>query len=62
MVLLVTTINDYYSIGVVRLSWQQNITKEEILRRTGLNTKYTTLSQRWLGHFLQTDLIGRAVH
>ena len=41
---------------ILRISWQQKITNEEVLRRTGLTTVYFTLSQRrlrWLGHVLR---------
>ena len=33
---------------ILRIKWQHKITKEDILRRTGLTTIYTTLSQRRL--------------
>ena len=41
---------------VVRINWQHKITNEEVLRRTGLTTIYTILSQRrlrWTGHVLR---------
>ena len=41
---------------VLRISWKQKITNEEVLRRTGLTTMYFTLSQRslrWLSHVLR---------
>ena len=41
---------------ILRISWQQKITNEEVLKRTGLTTMYFTLSQRrlrWLGHVLR---------
>ena len=41
---------------ILKIRWQQKITNEEVLRRTGLTTMYFTLSQRrlrWLGHVLR---------
>ena len=41
---------------ILRIKWQHKITNEEVLRRTGLTTMYTTLSQRrlrCLGHMLK---------
>ena len=41
---------------ILGITWQQKITNEEVLRRTGLTTMYFTLSQRrlrWLGHILR---------
>ena len=40
----------------LRIRWQHKITNEEVLRRTGITTMYTTISQRrlrWLGHVLR---------
>ena len=36
---------------ILKIRWQQKITNEEVLRRTGLTTMYTTFSQRRLRHF-----------
>ena len=41
---------------ILRIKWQHKITYEGVLRRTGLTTIYTTLSQRrlrWLGYVLR---------
>ena len=41
---------------ILKIGWQQKITNEEVLRRTGLTTMYFTLSQRrlrWLGNILR---------
>ena len=41
---------------ILKIRWQDKITNEEVLRRTGLTTMYFTLSQRrlrWLGHTLR---------
>jgi hypothetical protein len=38
---------------ILHITWQHKISNEEVLKRTGLTTMYTTLSQyrlRWLGH------------
>ena len=43
---------------ILGITWQQKITNEEVLRRTGLTTMYFTLSQRrlcWLGHILRMN-------
>ena len=40
----------------LRIRWQHKVTNEKFLRRTGLTTMHTTLSQcrlRWLGHVMR---------
>ena len=38
---------------IISFRWQPKIINKEVLRRTGLTTMYTTLSQRRLGHVLR---------
>ena len=43
---------------ILKIKWKQKITNEEVLRRVGLTTMYTTLTQRrlpWLGHVSRMD-------
>ena len=48
----VNTFHQRFLRHIFRIRWQHKITNEEVLRRTGLTTMYTTLSHRRFGHVL----------